>query len=170
MIDLVPGLIASLPEANAKNAHPAWRNHAEVILCADRNEMAKIADAYAPEHLHVQAEDPDWWLARLRAYGSLFLGEETTVAYGDKVAGPNHVLPTKGAAHYTGGLFVGKFMKTVTWQRATREANRQIGQACARISRLEGMEGHARACDWRLRKYYPGQNWEFDVYEQKRYE
>lgn len=156
VIDLVPGLIASLPEANAKNAHPAWRNHAEVILCADRNEMAKIADAYAPEHLHVQAEDPDWWLARLRAYGSLFLGEETTVAYGDKAAGPNHVLPTSGAARYTGGLSVHKFMKVVTWQRATRQGARPVAEATARISRLEGMEGHARTADVRLEKYFAG--------------
>ena len=82
------------------------------------------------------------------------------MAYGDKVSGPNHVLPTKGAAHYSGGLFVGKFMKTVTWQRSTREANRDIAQACARISRLEGMEGHARSADVRLAKYFPDETFD----------
>ena len=91
----------------------------------------------------------------LRNYGSLFLGEETTVAFGDKTSGPNHILPTKGAARYTGGLSVGKFMKTVTWQRMTREANRDIGQVTARLSRLEGMEGHAKTADVRLAKWFP---------------
>ena len=93
----------------------------------------------------------------LTCYGSLFLGEETTVAYGDKASGPNHVLPTKGAARYSGGLSVHKFMKTLTWQRMTREATRDIGQVTARISRLEGMEAHARTADDRLAKYFPGQ-------------
>ena len=134
----IPGLIAALPELNATNAEAAWRDYGEIIVCADRKEAVDVADAHAPEHLQVQADELDWWLANLSDYGSLFLGEETTVAYGDKVSGPNHVLPTNGAAHYTGGLSVGKFLKTVTWQRATREANREIGQACARISRLEG--------------------------------
>ncbi|MGB2319477.1 MAG: histidinol dehydrogenase, partial [Candidatus Puniceispirillum sp.] len=95
---------------------------------------------------------------RLENYGSLFVGEETTVTYGDKCSGTNHILPTKGAAHYTGGLSVHKFMKVVTTQRMTREANREVGAAAARISRLEGMEGHARAADVRLRKYFPGEN------------
>ena len=153
--ELMPQLIADLPELNRVNAEAAWRDYGEIILCDSREEAARISDDYASEHLQVQADDLDWWLDNLTAYGSLFLGEETTVAYGDKVSGPNHVLPTKGAAHYSGGLYVGKFMKTVTWQRATREANRDIGQACARISRLEGMEGHARSADVRLAKYFP---------------
>jgi len=151
----VPGLIASLPELNARSAAAAWRDYAEIIVCSDRDEMATVADAYAPEHLHVQARDLDWWLARLRAYGSLFLGEETTVAFGDKAAGPNHVLPTSGAARYTGGLSVHKYMKTVTWQRSTRQGSRAIAEATARISRLEGMEGHARTADVRLAKFFP---------------
>ena len=144
-----PELAAALPEPNRAAAEAAWRDCAEVILCADREAMAAIADAYAPEHLHVQAADLDWWLGRLSAYGSLFLGAETTVAFGDKCAGPNHVLPTSRAARYTGGLSVHKFLKTVTWQRATAEAARPFAEATARISRLEGMEGHARTADIR---------------------
>lgn len=160
VIALVPGLIAELPEVNARNARAAWESYAEVILCDTDEEMARVADAHAPEHLHVQAADLDWWQGRLMAYGSLFLGEETTVAYGDKCAGPNHVLPTSGAARYTGGLSVHKFMKTVTWQRATREASRALGIATARISRLEGMEGHARTADVRLAKFFPGETFD----------
>jgi len=159
--ELIPGMIKELPELNSNNAEAAWRDYGEIILCDSREEAVKVSDEYASEHLQVQADDLDWWLANLNNYGSLFLGEETTVAYGDKVSGPNHVLPTKGAAHYSGGLFVGKYMKTVTWQRATREANRDIGQACARISRLEGMEGHAKTADVRLEKYFPDE--EFDL-------
>lgn len=158
VIRMVPDLIATLPEVNRESARAAWDNMAEVILCADREEMARVADQYAPEHLHVQAQDLDWWLDRLRAYGSLFLGEETTVAFGDKTSGPNHVLPTSGAARYTGGLSVHKFMKTVTWQRATRAAAKPLAEATARISRLEGMEGHARSADIRLAKFFPGES------------
>jgi sulfopropanediol 3-dehydrogenase len=109
-----------------------------------------VSDRYAPEHLQVQAEDLDWWLNQLSAYGSLFLGKETTVSFGDKSAGPNHVLPTSGAARYTGGLSVLKFTKTVTWQRSTAEAAHELAQRTARISRMEGMEGHARAAELRL--------------------
>ncbi|WP_375568125.1 histidinol dehydrogenase [Ahrensia marina] len=152
---LVPGLIAQLPKINAQNAEAAWRDYAEIILCVDRDEMVQTADRYAPEHLHVQAKNLDWWLENLSSYGSLFLGEETTVAFGDKAAGPNHVLPTSGAARYTGGLSVHKFMKTVTWQRATREGAKPVAEATARISRLEGMEGHAKTADIRLEKYFP---------------
>ena len=157
VMDLVPGLIESLPPLNRESARAAWGDLAEVILCDDPEEMAKVADLRAPEHLHVQAEDLDWWLGRLRSYGSLFLGEETTVAFGDKTSGPNHVLPTSGAARYTGGLSVHKFMKTVTWQRATQAAARPLAEATARISRLEGMEGHARSADIRLAKFFPGE-------------
>ena len=122
-----------------------------------------VADSYAPEHLHVQAADLDWFLDRLQCYGSLFLGEETTVAFGDKSSGPNHVLPTSGAARYTGGLSVHKYMKLVTWQRATREGARPIAEATARISRLEGMEGHARTADIRLEKYFPDQTFDLTL-------
>ncbi len=161
VIDRVPKLIADLPELNRRNAEAAWRDYAEVVLCEDREEMATTSDEYAPEHLTVQARDLSWWLQRLQCYGSLFLGEETTVAFGDKASGPNHVLPTSGSARYTGGLSVHKYMKIVTWQRATRDGSRRIAEATARISRLEGMEGHARTADIRLRKYFP--NEEFDL-------
>ena len=165
VMDLVPGLIDDLPETNRDNAAAAWRDYAEVIVCSDREEMAKTSDEYAPEHLTVQAEDVDWWLDRLTCYGSLFLGEETTVSYGDKATGTNHVLPTSGAATYTGGLSVHKFLKIVTWQRATREGAKDIAIATARISRLEGMEGHARAADVRLAKYFPGENFDLSANE-----
>lgn len=161
VLEIVPRLIADLPEVNSKNAEAAWNDYAEVILCDDREEMAATADDYAPEHLTVQAQDIDWWLGRLKCYGSLFLGEETTVAFGDKASGTNHVLPTSGAARYTGGLSVHKYMKIVTWQRATREGAKPIAEATARISRLEGMEGHARTADIRLRKYFPDE--QFDL-------
>lgn len=149
----VPELIAELPETSRNNADAAWRDYGEVILCDTNEELCEISDNYAPEHLEVQAENLDWWLDKLKNYGSLFLGEETTVAYGDKCSGTNHILPTKGAAKYTGGLFVGKFIKTVTFQRMTKESNKEVGAAAARISRLEGMEAHARTGDSRLRKY-----------------
>ena len=159
----VPQLIADLPEVNRDNAAAAWRDYAEVILCADREEMAATSDAYAPEHLTVQAADLDWWLGRLTCYGSLFLGEETTVAFGDKASGTNHVLPTSGAASYTGGLSVHKYMKIVTWQRATREGAKPVAEATARISRLEGMEAHARTADIRLAKYFPGETFDLSA-------
>lgn len=157
----VPALIADLPELNSKNAEAAWRDYAEVIVCANREEMAATSDEYAPEHLTVMAEDLDWWLDTLTCYGSLFVGEETTVSYGDKASGTNHVLPTSGAATYTGGLSVHKYMKIVTWQRGTREGYKDVAIATARISRLEGMEGHARQADVRLAKYFP--NEKFDL-------
>jgi len=156
----VPPLIAALPPTARDAAAAAWRDYGEVIVCDTREEVAQVSDRYASEHLEVQAADLDWWLGRLTNYGSLFLGEETTVAYGDKASGPNHVLPTKGAARYSGGLSVHKFMKTFTWQRMTREAARDIGEVTARISRLEGMEAHARTADDRLAKYFPDQHFE----------
>jgi len=161
--EIVPGLIATLPETNRVNAEAAWRDYGEIIVCDTREEAVRVSDEYASEHLQVQADDLDWWLAELRNYGSLFLGEETTVAYGDKCSGTNHVLPTKGAAKYSGGLSVHKFMKMVTWQRMSREANRDVAQSCARISRLEGMEGHARTGDVRLAKYFPSENFDLSV-------
>ena len=165
VMDLVPGLIEDLPEVNRDNARDAWRDYAEVMVCDTREEMAATSDAYAPEHLTVQAQDLDWWLDRLSCYGSLFLGEETTVAFGDKASGTNHVLPTSGAANYTGGLSVHKYMKIVTWQRATREGSKPVAEATARISRLEGMEGHARTADIRLRKYFPNENFDLTAAE-----
>lgn len=161
-MDLVPGCIAELPEVNRVNAEAAWRDYGEVILVDSREEAVRVSDDYASEHLEVHCADLDWWLASLSNYGSLFLGEETTVAFGDKTSGPNHILPTKGAARYTGGLSVGKFMKTVTWQRMTREANRDIAQVTARISRLEGMEGHAKTADIRLEKWFPNETFVLD--------
>lgn len=164
VIARVPALLADLPGQNGENATAAWRDHAEVVLCADPAEMATVSDEYAPEHLTVMAADLDWWLSRLRNYGSLFLGEETTVSFGDKAAGPNHVLPTSGAARYTGGLSVHKFMKVVTYQRATRDGMKPVALATARISRAEGMEGHARAADIRLSKFFPNET--FDLGKQ----
>ncbi len=157
VIDRVPALVAQLPPTARDAAAAAWRDYGEVVVCDTRDEIAELSDRQAAEHLEVHARDLDWWLARLTCYGSLFLGEETTVAFGDKASGPNHILPTKGAARYSGGLSVHKFMKTLTWQRMTREAARQIGQVTARISRLEGMEAHARTADDRLTKYFPDQ-------------
>lgn len=163
VIELVPGLISQLPELNAKNANAAWNDYAEVIVCSNREEMVQVANQYAPEHLQVQAENLDWWLENLSSYGSLFLGEETTVAFGDKAAGPNHVLPTSGAARYTGGLSVHKYMKTVTWQRSSKDGSKPIAEATARISRLEGMEGHARTADVRLEKFFPDEDFQLSV-------
>jgi sulfopropanediol 3-dehydrogenase len=157
---IVPRLIDKLPATAKDAAGSAWRDYGEVVFSPSREEIAQASDRYAPEHLEVHARDLDWWLARLTCYGSLFLGEETTVAFGDKTSGPNHILPTKGAARYSGGLSVHKFLKTVTWQRMSREANREIAQVTARISRLEGMEAHARTADDRLDKYFPGERFE----------
>ncbi|MEP7056744.1 MAG: histidinol dehydrogenase [Caldimonas sp.] len=160
VIALAPSFIAALPEVARQAATSAWNDYAEVVCVDSREEAVEVSDRYAAEHLQVMAEDLDWWLARLVNYGSLFLGEETTVAYGDKCSGPNHILPTKGAARYSGGLSVGKFIKTVTWQRLNRDASRTVGQVTARISRLEGMEGHARTADSRLAKYYPDERFD----------
>ena len=160
VMELAPSVIAALPDVARAAATAAWRDYAEVVLCATREEAVEVSDRYACEHLQVMASDLDWWLAHLTNYGSLFLGEETTVAYGDKCSGPNHILPTRGAARYSGGLSVGKFIKTVSWQRMTRAASREVGQVAARISRLEGMEGHARTGDVRLHKYFPDEKFE----------
>lgn len=151
----IPSLIADLPPTARDAAGAAWRDYGEVVLCATREELVTVSDRYAAEHLEVHASDLDWWLNNLTNYGSLFLGEETNVAFGDKVSGPNHILPTKGAGRYSAGLSVHKFLKPLTWQRMTRDANRQVAAATARISRLEGMEAHARTGDARLAKYFP---------------
>ena len=157
----IPYYIERLGEPNRSAAAAAWRDYGEILLTDTREEAVQVSDEYAPEHLEVHAAELEWWLDNLSNYGSLFLGEETNVTYGDKSSGPNHVLPTKGAGRYTGGLSVGKFIKTVTWQRMTREANRSIGQVSARIAREEGMEGHAYAGDDRLAKYFPDE--QFDL-------
>ncbi len=158
VIGRIQGYIDDLPQVQRDAATAAWRDYGEVILCDTREEIATISDQYAGEHLEVQAQDLDWWLGRLKNYGSLFVGEEATVAFGDKCSGTNHILPTKGAGRYTGGLSASKFIKVVTYQRQTQEATREVGAACARISRNEGMEGHARTGDVRLEKYYPGES------------
>ena len=163
--ELVPQFIAELPDLNRTNAEAAWRDYGEIILVDTPEEAVKVSDDYASEHLEMQCADLEWWLDNLSNYGLLFLGEETTVAFGDKTSGPNHILPTKGAARYTGGLSVGKFMKTVTWQRMTREANRDIAQVTARISRLEGMEGHAKTADVRLEKWFPDEKFKLSPVE-----
>jgi sulfopropanediol 3-dehydrogenase len=157
---LVPEMIDLLPPIAKDAAFCAWRDYGEIIVCDSKEEMARVSDQYASEHLEVHAKNLEWWLENLTNYGSLFLGEETTVAYGDKTSGPNHVLPTKGAARYSGGLSVHKFMKTLTWQRMTREASKQMATVTARISRLEGMEAHARTADDRLEKYFPNENFD----------
>jgi len=157
VMELVPQLIDTLPPIAKDAASCAWRDYGEVILCNSREEIVTISDRYASEHLEVHAQELDWWLDHLTCYGSLFLGEETTVAFGDKTSGPNHVLPTKGAARYSGGLSVHKFMKTLTWQKMTRAASKEMALVTARISRLEGMEAHARTADDRLAKYFPGE-------------
>ena len=153
VIKRIPELIEDLPEGPKNSAKPAWRDYGEVILCDTEEEMASVSDKYAAEHLEVHAQKLDWWLKRLKNYGSLFLGEETTVAYGDKCSGPNHILPTKGAGKYTGGLYVGKFIKCLTFQRMTKEANKIVGATAARLGRAEGMEAHARTGDIRIKKY-----------------
>ncbi len=153
IIKRVPELIKELPELPRTSAEAAWRDYGEVVLCDSDEDMAKISDEYAPEHLEVHTKNLKWFHDRLKNYGSLFIGEETTVAYGDKCSGTNHILPTKGAGRYTGGLFVGKFIKTLSFQRMTKDSTKLVGAAAARLSRYEGMEAHARTGDVRLKKY-----------------
>jgi sulfopropanediol 3-dehydrogenase len=133
-------------------AGPAWRDHGAVAVVADDDEAIRLADAYAPEHLEVQVaeEKLDRYLERLRNYGSLFLGADATVAYGDKAVGTNHVLPTMGAARFTGGLWVGKFLKTCTFQRLSPAGTRAVAPAVAAISHAERLAGHARTAEMRL--------------------
>ena len=148
----------------------AWRDYGEIVYCETREEVCEVSDRYASEHLQVIAKDLDWWKEHLINYGSLFLGEGANVTHGDKCSGTNHILPTKRAARYTGGLNVMKYLKILTWQKISEEANLTFSAVASRISRLEGMDGHARACDWRLRKYFPDTDWDFDVADQKRYD
>jgi sulfopropanediol 3-dehydrogenase len=154
----MPDLIEALPPTARDAAGAAWRDYGEVTLCDTREEMVQVSDEYACEHLEVHCRDLEWWHANLTNYGSLFLGEETNVAFGDKVSGPNHILPTKFAARYSAGLSVHKFLKPLTFQKMSREACTRLAPVSARISRLEGMEAHARTSDVRMAKYAPGSN------------
>jgi sulfopropanediol 3-dehydrogenase len=140
--------IAELPTGEV--AATAWRDFGEVVVCETREEAAEQSDRFAAEHVEVHTADPDWYLENLRNYGSLFLGDETTVPYGDKGVGTNHVLPTAGAARYTGGLWIGKFIKTLTYQRATAEGSANIAPAIVAISEAERLPGHARSAQDRL--------------------
>jgi sulfopropanediol 3-dehydrogenase len=140
--------LQDLPAGEVASA--AWRDCGQIRVVADDEEALHVVDELAFEHVEVHTRDPDWYLARLRNYGSLFLGETTTVAYGDKTVGTNHILPTGRAARYTGGLWVGKYLKTVTYQRVTPEASAALAEISARLSRLEGFEAHARSCDLRV--------------------
>lgn len=143
--------LETLPTADL--AGVAWRDYGEVILVDSDDEMARVADDIASEHVEVLTRDPQYFLDKLTNYGALFLGKETNVAYGDKVIGTNHTLPTKKAGRYTGGLWVGKFIKTVTYQRVTEEASAMIGEYGSRLCDLEGFMGHKEQCDLRVRRY-----------------
>ena len=143
--------LISLPTAEI--AGEAWKDHGQVIVCDDYKEMLQVADFIASEHVQVMTRDPDYFLANMTNYGALFLGPETNVSYGDKVIGTNHTLPTKTAGRYTGGLWVGKFIKTHTYQKITKEASVAIGKYCSRLCALEGFAGHKEQADIRLRRY-----------------
>jgi sulfopropanediol 3-dehydrogenase len=148
----VERLLEILPTAPI--ARQAWANYGEVIVCADEQEMLEVADFYANEHVQVMTRDPDFFLENMTNYGALFLGPRTNVAYGDKVIGTNHTLPTKKAARYTGGLWVGKFLKTCTYQKVeTDEATTLIGEYCSRLCALEGFAGHGEQANLRVRRY-----------------
>jgi sulfopropanediol 3-dehydrogenase len=143
--------LAVLPTADI--ASVAWRDHGQVILCDTDDELLSEADRIASEHVQVLTADPRWFLQRMTNYGALFLGKETNVAYGDKVIGTNHTLPTKRAARYTGGLWVGKFLKTVTYQQVSPEASAMIGEYCSRLCAIENFAGHKEQADLRVRRY-----------------
>jgi len=143
--------LAILPTADI--AGVAWRDFGQSILCDTDEELVSEADRIASEHVQVMTRDPRWFLDRLTNYGALFLGKETNVAYGDKVIGTNHTLPTKRAARYTGGLWVGKFLKTVTYQQVTPEATAMIGEYCSRLCAIENFAGHKEQADLRVRRY-----------------
>jgi sulfopropanediol 3-dehydrogenase len=148
----VDRLLSILPTADA--AKKAWEDFGEVIVCDGTDEMVKEADRVASEHVQVMTRDPDYFLNNMVNYGSLFLGPRTNVAYGDKVIGTNHTLPTKKAARYTGGLWVGKFLKTCTFQKVlTDEASAMVGEYCSRLCVLEGFLGHAEQANVRVRRY-----------------
>jgi sulfopropanediol 3-dehydrogenase len=152
VLDLVERLLPGLPTNDM--AGPAWRDHGRIIVCDDSDEMWRVADSLASEHVEVLTAQPREALERMRDYGALFLGEGTCVSYGDKVIGTNHVLPTLGAARYTGGLWVGKYLKTVTYQEVRDPAqSAELGRVCGRASRVELFEGHARSGDLRAWKH-----------------
>jgi sulfopropanediol 3-dehydrogenase len=140
-----------LPTADTAGA--AWRDYGEIIVVGSLDEAVVEADKVAAEHVEVLTKTPRFFLERMRNYGALFLGPETNVAYGDKVIGTNHTLPTMGAARYTGGLWVGKFMKTVTYQECTKEASALVGDYCSRLCAIERFWGHKEQADLRLRRY-----------------
>jgi sulfopropanediol 3-dehydrogenase len=141
----------SLPTAEI--ARQAWQNFGEVIVCDSDEEMLKMADEIASEHVQVMTKDPDWFLNRMTNYGALFLGHRTNVSFGDKVIGTNHTLPTKKTARYTGGLWVGKFLKTCTYQRVlTDEASATIGAYCSRLCHMENFAGHGEQANIRVRR------------------
>lgn len=167
VLELIPLLCQDMPDPAVPQT--AWDDYGEVLLFTDREALACASDRYAAEHVQVIAEDLDWWRGRLTSYGSLFLGEGSTVPHGDKCSGTNHILPTKKAAHYSGGLNVHKFLKIYTYQHISEAANRTLGPVASRLSRVEGMEGHARACDWRLKKFFPQEAWNFPVYAHPHY-
>ena len=145
-------LLKILPTATTASA--SWRDYGQVILCESEEEMVREADRIASEHVQVMTKDPDYFLKNMRNYGALFLGPRTNVAYGDKVIGTNHTLPTGKAARYTGGLWVGKFIKTCTYQKVlTDEASTLVGRYCSRLCNLEGMLGHAEQANLRVRRY-----------------
>jgi sulfopropanediol 3-dehydrogenase len=151
-MDEVERLLAILPTAGI--ARQAWQDYGQVIVCDSEAEMVREADRIASEHVQVMTRDPDYFLASMTNYGALFLGPRTNVAYGDKVIGTNHTLPTLGAARYTGGLWVGKFLKTCTYQRVlTDEASAMVGEVCSRLCVLEGFLGHAEQANVRVRRY-----------------
>ncbi len=140
-----------LPTADV--AGQAWRDYGQIFVCDTKEEMLAEADRIASEHVQVMTHDDDYFLNNMRNYGALFLGQETNVSYGDKVIGTNHTLPTKGAARYTGGLWVGKFIKTCTYQRVTPEATALVGEYCSRLCELEGFAGHKAQADLRVARY-----------------
>ncbi|MFI2827659.1 histidinol dehydrogenase [Klebsiella aerogenes] len=145
-------LLAVLPTAEI--ARQSWAKFGEIIVAEDREEMLKIANELAFEHVQVMTRDPDWFLENMQNFGALFLGPRTNVAYGDKVVGTNHTLPTRKAARYTGGLWVGKFIKTCTYQKVlTDSASAQIGEYCSRLCALEGFSGHGEQANVRVRRY-----------------
>ena len=138
----------------AKIAGEAWREYGQVIVCDDLDEMVTKADEIASEHVQVMTENSQYFLDHMKNYGALFLGQRTNVSYGDKVIGTNHTLPTRKAARYTGGLWVGKFIKTCTYQRIDSDAaSVHIGEYCSRLCALEGFAGHKEQADIRLRRY-----------------
>ena len=144
--------LETLPTAEI--ARESWENYGQVIVCEGRDEMLEQANRMAFEHVQVMTRDPDYFLEHLTNYGALFLGARTNVSYGDKVIGTNHTLPTKRAARYTGGLWVGKFMKTCTYQRVlTDEASTRIGEVCSRLCAIEGFAGHGEQANIRVRRY-----------------